>query len=361
MRILFLTRYGRLGASSRYRILQYLPWFERAGFDCNVSSLFDDSYLRYFYRTKTRRLTDVVRAILRRIVVLTRSARYDLIVIEKELIPYFPAWIETFLERLGIPYVVDYDDAIFHLYDEHSNPLVRLIFRNKIANVMRHAALVVAGNQYISDYATSVGATRVEIIPTVIDLNRYTAQKKDFAGRQSSRVFTIGWIGTPATAKYLHVIAPALKSVCAEGAARLRLIGAGTVDIADVPVEVMEWREDREVQDLSTFDVGIMPLPDEPWERGKCGFKLIQYMASGLPVIASPVGVNVDIVQSGRNGFLCKTNDEWATAFRLLMNSAELCVQMGRVGRRMVEEKYCIQVQYKKLIKIFIESQKLAI
>lgn len=356
MKVLFLTRYGPLGASSRYRFLQYLPWFERAGLDCHVSPLFDDSYLQYFYQTKTRRLSDVVRAFLRRLIVLVRARRYDLIVIEKELIPYFPAWLETLLKTLGAPYVVDYDDANFHLYDQHPSPLVRYIFRNKIAKVMRHAALVVAGNQYLASHAISAGATRVEIVPTVIDLDRYATQKKDFAFPGGDKEFTIGWIGTPATAKYLHVIAPALKSVCADGSARLRLIGSGPVDIPGVQVEVLEWSGDREVEYMQTFDVGIMPLPDEPWERGKCGFKLIQYMACGLPVVASPVGVNVDIVQNEFNGFLCKSNDDWIVALRALMNSAELCAQMGREGRKMVEEKYCVQVQYDKLRRMLAEA-----
>lgn len=361
MKVLFLTRYGPLGASSRYRFLQYLPWFERAGLDCHVSPLFDDSYLQYFYRSKTRRLSDVMRAFLRRLIVLVRAGRYDLIVIEKELIPYFPAWIEGFLKTMGVPYIVDYDDATFHLYDRHLNPLVRYIFKNKIAKVMRHAALVVAGNQYLANYAISAGAVKVEIVPTVIDLDRYVIPKEDVAFRGSDGVFTIGWIGTPATAKYLEVIAPALRAICANGSARLRLIGSGPVDIPGVQVEVLEWSGDREVECMLTFDVGIMPLPDEPWERGKCGFKLIQYMACGLPVIASPVGVNVDIVLHGQNGFLCKTNDDWVSACRMLMNDAGLRMQMGNAGRKLAEEKYSVQAQRERLINILLEAVKVSV
>jgi len=214
--------------------------------------------------------------------------------------------------------------------------------------VMLHAEVVIAGNAYLAAYAHDAGAKRVEIIPTVIDLKRYpvvSTEKRD-------KVITIGWIGSPSTAKYLQEITPALVEVCAEGKAKVRLIGSGLVDLPDVDAEVLTWNEDTEADLMHSFDIGIMPLPDEPWARGKCGFKLIQYMACGLPVIASPVGVNCEIVEHGVNGFLASTKNEWIQALLMLRGNSELRWTMGAAGRRKVEEQYCLQVTAPKLVSL---------
>lgn len=313
---------------------------------CVVQPLFDEEYLTHRYRLGRGRVRDVLRAFLSRSAALLAIRRFDLVVIEKEVLPYFPALPERLLGWLGVPYVVDYDDALFHQYDQHRNALIRRLFGNKIARVMRGAELVVAGNDYLAEYARRAGARRIENMPTVIDLERYPFVSTP---RVDNNAFTIGWIGSPATANYLHTIAPALADVCAQGRARLRLIGSGPVDLPGVPVEMLPWSEATEVDEIRRFDVGIMPLPDEPWERGKCGLKLIQYMACGLPVIASPVGVNREIVEPGVNGFLAETASEWANALRALMADAALRRQMGEAGRRKVEEHYALQVTAPRL------------
>jgi glycosyltransferase involved in cell wall biosynthesis len=267
--------------------------------------------------------------------------RFDLVMVEKEILPYFPAFAERLLGWMGVPYVVDYDDAIFHQYDQHKSWWVRQLLGKKIARVMRGASLVIAGNTYIADYARGVGAKRVEVVPTVIDLERYPA-----AGRVDSRshTFTIGWIGSPSTAGYLQAIAPALAKVCKGGRACVQLIGSGPIELPGVPVELLAWDETTEVNYLQHFDVGIMPLPDEPWARGKCGFKLIQYMACGKPVVASPVGMNCEIVEQDVDGVLAGTNEQWVKALLAFMNQESMCQRMGRSGRKKVEERYALQV-----------------
>jgi glycosyltransferase involved in cell wall biosynthesis len=339
--VLFLTKYARNGASSRYRSFQYLPWLERAGIRCEVSPLFDEAYLDHRYTSGHGHLGDFLRAALRRLAALISVRNFDLVVVEKEFLPYFPAIPERWLGLLGIPYVVDYDDALFHQYDQHKIGWVRRLLGRKIATVMRGAQLVAVGNEYLADYARRAGAKRVEIIPTVIDLERYP---QPLATLHPAATFTIGWIGSPATAKYLQMIAPALADICAGGMGRVRLIGSGPIDLPGVPLVVLQWDEATEVEAMQQFDVGIMPLPDEPWERGKCGFKLIQYMACGLPVVASPVGVNSEIVEPGVNGFLASTSAEWTQALQTLMNERDLCQNMGRTGRKKVEENYSLKV-----------------
>lgn len=347
--VLFLTKYARNGASSRYRTFQYLPLLEQAGIRCEVRPLFDEAYLVHRYTSGRGQIRDILRAFLRRLAALVTARRFDLVVIEYELLPYFPALLERLLRWVGVPYVVDYDDALFHQYDRHKNGWVRRLLGDKIAHVMSGAHLVTAGNAYLADYARRAGAKRVEIIPTVIDLERYP---RAAATQPPNSIFTIGWIGSPATAKYLQAIAPALAAVCADGMGRVRLIGSGPVDLPGVPVEVLQWDETTEVNTMQQFDVGIMPLPDEPWERGKCGFKLIQYMACSLPVVASPVGVNCEIVEPGVNGFLARTTEEWAQALGTLLDDAGLRQRMGQAGRLKVEEGYSLQVTGPRLAEL---------
>lgn len=345
-RVLFLAKYARNGASSRYRIFEYLPCLQRAGLDCSVEPLFDELYLIHRYQTGQGHFSDIARAFLHRLMVLVSVRRFDLVVIEKEIFPYFSALPERWLGWLNMPYVVDYDDALFHQYDQHKSRWIRLLLGRKIARVMRGAHLVTAGNAYLADYAYRAGAPKVEVIPTVIDLVRYPEGQP--AQRHCS-TFTIGWIGSPSTAKYLTTIAPALAESCLAGRARVHLIGSGKIDIPGVPVELLPWNEATEVDAMRQFDVGIMPLPDAPWERGKCGFKLIQYMACGLPVVASPVGVNSEIVEHGVNGFLANSQAEWIEALDTLRRDVALRQRMGEAGRRKVEDRYALQVTAPRL------------
>ena len=345
MHIHFFTKYTPAGASSRYRSYQYLPVLVSLGWRVGVSPLFDDAYLSHKYAHGRARLMDVARAFARRLRDVWRLPRGSVVVIEYELLPYCPALLERWLAFRGCRMVVDYDDALFHQYDAHRNPWVRRLLGGKIGAVMRLAHTVVAGNAYLADYAKRAGAKRVEVIPTVIDLARYRVKAADDAGAGgASDGFTIGWIGSPSTARYLRGVAPALAQLCRDDRARLRLFGSGPVALPGVAAEVTPWTEDAEVDEICGFDVGIMPLPDEPWARGKCGFKLIQYMACGLPVVASPVGVNSQIVEHGVTGFLAETPAQWVEALQTLAGDAELRQRMGQAGRVKVEREYCIQV-----------------
>jgi len=166
----------------------------------------------------------------------------------------------------------------------------------------------------------------------------------------------VGWIGSPSTAKYLQMLASSLETLSALFPLRLRAIGGGGVRLPGVEVENLPWSELEEVSMLQGCDIGVMPLADTPWERGKCGFKLIQYMACRKPVVASPVGVNREIVVDGVNGFLASSHDEWVRALERLKSDPELRKTMGANGRRMVEEKYCLQVTAPRLHWLLLEA-----
>ncbi|HET9942383.1 MAG TPA: glycosyltransferase family 1 protein, partial [Terriglobia bacterium] len=251
MKVLLLTRYGRAGVTSRIRFLQYLPYLENHGVNVQVAPFLGDDYVQSLYKGQ-RSSKSVAAAYWRRIRQLLGARSYDLLWIEKELVPWLPA----IPERLVGPYVVDYDDAIFHNYDLHPNSLVRHLLGNKIRSVMSRAAAVVVGNDYLAEYAQRAGATNIQRVPTVVDLDRYPAPEY-----RHNTVFTIGWIGTPWTARYLPAIAPALAEMHSGGNVRVLLIGSGEINLG-FPVEVRAWSEATEAEDLREIDVGIMPIPD---------------------------------------------------------------------------------------------------
>lgn len=348
MKCHFFTKYTWAGASSRYRSFQYLPALKEAGLSFTVSPLFDDAYLEHKYLNGNARVYDVLRAFARRLWAVFTLPSSDVVIVEYELLPWFPAVLERWLAWRGCRMIIDYDDALFHQYDEHPKPWVRLLLGRKIITVMRLAHTVIAGNAYLADYARRASVHRLEVIPTVIDLARYKVKEEESV----SNIFTIGWIGSPSTSRYLRDIESALVTVCREGRARVRLVGSGSINLKGVQLDVVPWQGETEVDEIRSFDVGIMPLPDEPWARGKCGFKLIQYMACGIPVVATPVGVNSEIVEEGLNGLLVKTQSEWVAALELLMNNVELRKRLGAAGRRKVEDKYSLQVTETRFVEL---------
>lgn len=346
MRVLSLTRYGRKGASSRMRFEQFVPVLAKFGVDVEIAPLLRDEYIERLYSRQRKALGQILGDYLRRLLWLSRARRFDLLWIEKELFPDLPGWFEYWLSVFGIRYVVDYDDAIFHNYDLSGNPWRRML-RHKIDGVMRNSALVVCGNAYLADRAKVAGASKVEIIPTVIDLDRYSVKAKSL-----SEPLVIGWVGSAATVKYLDVVLPALLLLAKECSVKFRVVGA-LFAAPGLDVDCRPWSEIDEVQQIQEFDIGIMPLADSPWERGKCGYKLIQYMACGVPVIASPVGVNETIVEDGVSGYLADDQKAWLDAFRRLASDPGRRAAFGARGRQLVEKHYCLQVVAPRLEKIF--------
>ena len=238
MNVLALTKYGPLGASSRVRTLQYVPHLEAAGLDVTVRPLLDDGYLARRYAGQGSGLPFLLRTYLARITEALRARRYDLVWIEKELMPWVPGLVERGL-LAGTPYVLDYDDAIFHTYDRHPNPLVRRLMGRKIDRLMRGAALVVAGNDYLAERARSAGAERVEVVPSVIDLARYGPVTPPPEGP-----FTIGWIGSPGSERLLEHVRDVLAEAVREPDTRLVLVGASERALPGVPHETWAWSED---------------------------------------------------------------------------------------------------------------------
>jgi glycosyltransferase involved in cell wall biosynthesis len=346
MRVLFLTRYARLGASSRLRLYQYLPYLREAGIEATVAPLFGDDYVRGLYIGNISRLAVLI-AYFVRLRFIFQARKFDLVWLEYEMLPWLPSWTELALLPKNMQLVVDYDDAVFHRYDQHRVSLVRKLLGRKIDAIMQRADVVIVGNEYLGERAKQAGARRLELLPTVVDASRYAVSEKEDASP-----VTIGWIGQPSTAKYLSQLVPVLKKMITKHGVRVVAIGPKPAQFQQLPVEVRPWSEGTEAAEIQQFDIGIMPLSDSGWERGKCGYKLIQYMACGKPVVATPVGVNKVIVRQGVNGFLANTEAEWCDAIDVLCQDAALRKRMGAEGRKIMEQNYSLQFAAPRLAEL---------
>jgi glycosyltransferase involved in cell wall biosynthesis len=345
VKVLLLCRYGALGASSRVRMYQFLPALRTAGIDVTAAPLIDDARLTARYAAGRYPAGAMLGRYLDRLRRLLRRREFDLLWIEYELFPWLPAIVERLATRGGPPYVVEYDDAVFHQYDSHANAVIRAILGRKHDRLMAAAAAVIAGNDYLAERAEAAGARRIVTLPSVVDTDVFTP-----ADRGAGRPPVIGWIGSPTTATYLGLIADVLAALTASGQARVRLVGVESATRAwPFASDQRPWRLETEVADVQSFDIGIMPLPDDRWTRGKCGYKLVQYMACGKPVVASPVGANRDIVRHGVDGCLARSPTDWQTALAGLLGDAARRRAMGESGRARAVESYSRRVVLPRL------------
>lgn len=350
MKIIIFPRYDYTQAATRVRVQQYIPFLEAAGVNFEVFPVLMSDGISG--------RSSIVRFILERIKsyfrvtkkLISEKEKTSIIHIHSELFPFIPFFIEfRVLSFLGKEkFIIELDDAWFHRYDNSRNKIVKAFLGKKIDLMMKHSILVIAGNQYIADRAKSAGALHIEIIPSVVDMKRYSLpnmiKEKKYANSDNHEkiaggepfiengIPVIGWIGTPATTKFLNLISGVIRFIVENRIAKFVAIGADPTQLDGLPVEILKWNEEIEVEELSKFDIGIMPLSDTLFERGKCGYKLIQYMACKLPVVASPVGVNSQIVIQNETGFLASTDDEWIKYLSLLCKDADFRKKIGFNG-----------------------------
>lgn len=337
--VLALAKYGPRAASTRQRLLQFVPFLAESGMSVDLRPLLDDTYLAGLMRGQRASLAGVAQAYFRRLADLAATRDHDLLWVQYELFPYLPI-IDGVLARLANrPIIYDIDDAIFHMYDAHSSSVVRHLLGGKLRPLVSRAALCLCGNDYLAHYITAAGG-RAVVVPTVVDTDQVSP-----AAAHADGPVTVGWIGSPSTWRYVEPLLPVLLPLMARLGARFRVVGAGPAARGIAGIDAVDWAETREVADLQAMDIGLMPLPDEPWARGKCGYKLIQYMACGLPGIASPVGVNSFIVDDRVDGFLARTEADWVDALTLLAGDPALRARMGQKGRAKVVQRYSLRSQ----------------
>lgn len=361
MRVLALVPYPYDQApGQRYRIEQWAPLLEQDGVEVTFAAFRGEELHSLLSKpgNTLRKVLLTARESARRLRVLRLIKDYDLIYIYKEVALLGPAFIEHCISMKGAPIVFDLDDAIF-LHSTHNSPVNRyfrlLKFPGKTRTICRLASHVIAGNSFLSDYATRFNKN-VTIVPTTIDTWKYTMDDSKVIADPP----VIGWSGSYSTVQHLNTVRRALMRLAETESFRVRVIGTTSYQIDGVEVEAIPWRPETEVSDLRTIDIGIMPLPGDEWARGKCGLKALQYMALGIPAVCSPVGVNTTIIQDDENGLLAATEDQWVEKLTRLLHSPSLRERLGKAGRATVEADYSMSIHAPKVYHAFKSALRLA-
>jgi glycosyltransferase involved in cell wall biosynthesis len=348
MKILFISPYPIEGPSSRLRIYQYVPFLEASGHEVTISPFLDadDYQLMYQPGRFLRKALALLVGSWKRLRLLATTPRYDLCIIHREAAPVGPGLFEWLFAKRSRRLLYDFDDAVFEPAVSPVNRLFGFLkSTRKIPRLISRCDAVIAGNDYLEAYAKQFCANTFQL-PTPIDTRRFVPRDRDSGGP-----VVIGWIGSHTTAPYLELTVEALQRLKDEFGAQVQIeiIGAGDYRLKGPPADHKPWVLKTEVEDVQRFDIGIMPMPDDRWTRGKCGFKALQYMSVGIPVVCSPVGVNREIVTPGENGLWAESPSQWYEALRKLVEDRALRQRMGEMGRRRVEEKFSVEICARRL------------
>lgn len=351
MKVLLLLPYAwDTVPGQRYRIEQWVPHLERMGvtFERDILLERDEVQKLFWGKSPLAKAIMLSKAILKREWRIRSLKGVDCIWLYRSSWPIGPAWAEKWLARRGVPIVLDFDDAIWVIKTSDTNRRwAWLKFANKTAEICKIASHVVVGNRFLADYARRFNP-HVTIVPPTVDLNVYdptAVDRPDRYARSDDRPFVIGWTGSHTTSIYLKLVEPALRILAERHRILFRVIGDPTYKADGIPFELVPWNAETEVSDLAPLDVGIMPLLDYDWARGKCGMKAIQYMALGIPSVVSPVGFNTELIRHDENGLLADSVEDWVAGLERLIVDPDLRRRLGEAGRRTVEAGFCATAQ----------------
>jgi glycosyltransferase involved in cell wall biosynthesis len=351
MQLLLLLPYAwDTSPSQRFRIEQWTPWLRSHGVDVHPSTLLTASAQKLLYGDggTAKKALMMAGCVLQRVAQLSGLRRFDAVWLHRAALPVGPALIERWIVSSKIPVIFEFDDAIYLTHTSEANRAFRsLKFSHKTAQICKLSSHIVVGNAYLAEYARRFN-DNVSIIPTTIDTESYRARST----YRADCPVVIGWSGSGTTVAHLRTLDRVLQRVAQREDVRLHVIGTPEYHLEGVTTYARGWTVERELPELDRFDVGVMPLPDEEWARGKCALKALQYMALGIPTVTSPVGVNGVIIRDGENGFLASTEDEWVEKLLTLTRDVHAREKVGRAGRRTVETGYSALSQAPQVLEV---------
>jgi glycosyltransferase involved in cell wall biosynthesis len=345
MKILFVTVHGLTGPGTRARIMSYIPLLKDQQIETELRPFFSASFHRILHQPGKylRKLCMFVWAICGRLSDLIRAAKADVVYIDREAFPFGPPIWEWTVKKMGKRVVLDFDDALYAVFPYSTDTSSPLLYRLKrsgrqFSDLVALSDQVIAGNRILQDWARTHNPN-VTVIPTAIETAYY--QVKDY-GQPSRGPVIIGWTGSHSTISYLSLIQNVIKQLANEFGDRVHFVIQGDPAFKAFvsQMTVREFVLETEIKDLQGFDIGIMPLNDDEWSRGKCAWKALQYMAVGVPSISSPVGIVTDFIVQGENGFLAKTETDWFRVLTELVHDREKRMKVGLNGRKTIEEKF---------------------
>jgi len=359
MKVLFVTTGTASAAATRYRVSQYIPLLKSRGLDCDVFSIISGFTTKYMIKSPDmngmNRLAYyalfLIERFMRSWLVIFRSPKYDRIFLQRVT---FPLRLEKLLHRLNPNIIFDIDDAIYLPDTQHNDPLTKLkkfIKEGEVKAVLKISKCAIVENEYIKEYVSQF-CGHIYKIPGPIDADRYFVKEKE-----DKKNIVVGWIGSPATTCYLDILNNVfLKLLQKYSDLSIHLIGAGKYSLPGFKIKKIPWCYDTEVAELQKFDIGLMSMPDNEWTRGKLGCKMLQYMALGIPTVASDTETNREIMTNGVNGFLAKGENEWIDSISRLIESPELRRTLSLAGRRTIEEKCSLKKSVNSLLEVLSES-----
>lgn len=347
--------------SQRFRFEQYIQYLKDKGFDYDFSYLITPEDDKFFYKpgNAIKKMWVVARSYMQRLRDASKASQYDIIYIQREAFMTGSTYFERRFAKSKAKVIFDFDDSIWLSNVSDANKKFNWLKNSgKTSDIIGVSDLIFAGNQYLADYASQFNQN-IEIIPTTIDTEEY--QRRNIPN-EDERV-CIGWSGSITTIQHFEYALPFLRKIKEKfgDKVKFKAVGDGNYKNEELGIQGLPWRKDTELDDLSSFDIGIMPLPDDEWAKGKCGLKGLQYMALEIPTLMSPVGVNAEIIQDGENGFLATETDEWVEKIARLVESKELREEMGKAARKTVLEKYSVLAlkdTYLRLFNSLIENKK---
>lgn len=356
MRVLFVVPYpvGQ-AASQRYRVEQWLPLLREQGVIYKLAPFWSQHAWGILYKPGhiLSKGYGLLLGLLRRVLLLWQLPRYDFIFIHREAAPVGPPWFEWAAAKIFRKKIVfDFDDAIWlpntSVYNKSA---AKLKWHRKAAQTCRWSHIVSCGNDYLQAFAQKYNPNTV-LLPTVLDTAHQYKQQKE----QLDEDVIIGWIGSHSTLPYLQLIESVLRRLEQQYRFRLLIIADRKPELELKSLEFKEWRRETEVQELLQLNIGLMPLPDTEWAKGKCAFKALQYMALGIPAVASGVGANRQAVVNGTTGYICHTEQEWYEHLEELLLNPKLRARMGKAGKKWVQEHYSLQANRPAFLRLFSSS-----
>jgi glycosyltransferase involved in cell wall biosynthesis len=337
MRILFLTIGDEQIASSRTRVLQYLPYFNKSGITAKV--IVRDPYILFKTRNVFKRISQILHVQFNMLYFFLAALFYSFIFIQKV---YLPKCMSTLFVFMGKQLVYDFDDAIYTSFDFKEIKSRKL---SRLKHILKKAGLIIVENDMNKEFSEQFNKN-VIIITGPIECSRYKPSIKS-----NNEKIVIGWIGSPNSSIYLSLVEKPLKKLSEKYPAKfeLLLIGAPAVDMPGVDLYIQPWTIDTEIALLDKFDIGLMPLYNDPWCLGKGGYKILQYMAMGIPTIASPVGINCELIKNGENGYLAGNEDDWIKYLEELILNKERRKQLGALARQIAVREYSFE-KYSEMV-----------
>ncbi|MDP2385243.1 MAG: glycosyltransferase family 4 protein [Bacteroidota bacterium] len=353
-RILFIGahRFNR-SPSQRYRFEQYFDFLEKNGFSCELSHIISENDDKWFYSEGNflKKGLILLKSIGKRYRDRRNYNNYDIVFVQREAMMIGSTYFEKKIKKSKAKFVFDFDDSIWLMDTSEGNKKFEWLKNpEKTATNIRLADLVFAGNSYLANYARHYN-TKTIVVPTTIDTDFH----KPDLNKRNKDVITIGWSGSKTTIKHFEYALDFLKIIKQKYGNKVNFVVKGDPSYhnQELNIKGVKWTAETEVDVLNTFDIGIMPLPDDEWAKGKCGLKGLSYMACEIPTIMSPVGVNTEIIVHHENGFLANTTDEWVNCISELIENSELRKEIGKKARQTVIEKYSVEANKELYLQSF--------